>query len=361
MTFTRIIGPEELVAGFRILPALDQPWVQGFLSHGKRLIPQVRTKLDGKDRLGGLAVRLNWGRNNYRVMPGLYACGNPNRESPVLVSANYKLSFDALRMSLPNLDAWILVLDTKGINVWCAAGKGSFGTAELINKIKTVHLRDIVEHRNLVLPQLAAPGVSAPELARRLGWRITWGPVRASDLPTFLDTGMRATPEMRRVRFGMRERLTLVPVELVQAWPILAAGLVVTGIAALISSPDSSAVLSRTLMATFGTWVVAGLGFPALLPWLPGKAFALKGALLGLVWGLTAVPLLAAGPWFGPALIMATTAGLSFTGMNFTGASTFTSQTGALFEVNRAIIPQTVAMLAATVLAILGLVLRGQS
>jgi len=66
-------------------------------------------------------------RMSYAISPGLYAVGNPTKESDVFVSANYKLSFDVLRRELKGFNAWILVLDTKGINVWCAAGKGTFG------------------------------------------------------------------------------------------------------------------------------------------------------------------------------------------------------------------------------------------
>ena len=71
-----------------------------------------------------------WGINRmaHRVEPGLYALGNPTRDSSVFVTANYTLSFDALRAALDGRDVYILVLDTQGINVWCAAGKGTFGT-----------------------------------------------------------------------------------------------------------------------------------------------------------------------------------------------------------------------------------------
>ena len=64
----------------------------------------------------------------FAVDPGLYALRNPGEQAPVLVTANYKMSFDRLRQALPGRDAWILVLDTNGINVWCAAGKGTFAT-----------------------------------------------------------------------------------------------------------------------------------------------------------------------------------------------------------------------------------------
>ena len=53
------------------------------------------------------------------------------------------MSFDALRSCLGGLDAWILVLDTEGINVWCSAGKGSFGTAELVSRMAKVKLASI--------------------------------------------------------------------------------------------------------------------------------------------------------------------------------------------------------------------------
>jgi acetyl-CoA decarbonylase/synthase complex subunit gamma len=85
---------------------------------------------------------------DYSIEPGLYALGAPDRESPVLVSANYKMSFDELRSALPGRDLWILVLDTKGINVWCAAGKGTFGTEELVKRIASSGLSQVVAHRS---------------------------------------------------------------------------------------------------------------------------------------------------------------------------------------------------------------------
>jgi len=36
---------------------------------------------------------------------------------------------------MPGRNLWILILDTKGVNVWCAAGKGTFGTEELVFRI----------------------------------------------------------------------------------------------------------------------------------------------------------------------------------------------------------------------------------
>ena len=104
----------------------------------------MKTALSSQDIWGTVKVRSGFTRNNYKVAPGLYCVGNPGPASPVLVTANYKLSFDTLRSAMDPLDAWILVLDTRGINVWCAAGKGTFSTAEVVRRVKIVGLEKIV-------------------------------------------------------------------------------------------------------------------------------------------------------------------------------------------------------------------------
>ena len=164
-------------------------------------VPSVSTSLSYKDTLGAWKARWDIGRMNYMVEPGLYAVGNPDNDSPTLVSANYKLTFDTLRKNLSDLDCWLLILDTKGINVWCAAGKGTFGTDELVNRIEAVGLSKIVTHRKLVLPQLGAPNVNAHEVARRTGFSVAYGPVRASDIKTFISSGYKATKDMRTINF----------------------------------------------------------------------------------------------------------------------------------------------------------------
>jgi len=144
------------------------------------LVPRVGTKLTTADRWGAMRMRMGIGRMDYRVLPGLYAVGTPGAASPVLVTANYKLTFDILRAGLSGLDAWILVLDTHGVNVWCAAGKGTFSTEE-VDRVQEARLGELVRHRVLILPQLGAPGVAAHEVKRRCGFGVEYGPVRAQN------------------------------------------------------------------------------------------------------------------------------------------------------------------------------------
>jgi hypothetical protein len=315
------------------------PWIEGFTSAGGRRIPVVSTRLSPRDIAGALKVRWNIGRKHYAVPPGLYAAGAPDPQSPVLVTASYKLTFDLLRRELGGINAWIMVLDTRGINVWCAAGKGTFGTRELEQRILAVRLDEVVAHRTLILPQLGAPGVSAPQVRKDAGWHVKYGPVLARDIPAYLAAGMKKNDAMRHVPFGLAERMTIAPVELVQAWPLLAA--IVAG-AALFGLPFDAAWLGRALSAAvplLGAVLAGTILFPALLPFIPFKAFALKGALLGAVWGGAAGVVLHA-PWVTAAAFVLLCAPITaFLSMNFTGSSTFTCQPGAALEVRRGIIP----------------------
>jgi CO dehydrogenase/acetyl-CoA synthase gamma subunit (corrinoid Fe-S protein) len=149
----------------------------------------ISTQLRFIDYLGAVMVRWGINRGNYRVEPGLYAAGTPDPDSDVFVTANYKLSFDTLRKNLTGLNCWILVLDTKGINVWCAAGKGTFGTNELVNRIKHVSLTAVVNHKRLILPQLGATGVAAHKVKELTGFNVHYGPVRAADITKFIENG----------------------------------------------------------------------------------------------------------------------------------------------------------------------------
>ncbi len=329
-------------------PLHDSGWISGNVRTAFGEIPVVKTTLDFKDKLGSWEARWGIGRARFRITPGLYAVGQPTEKSRVFVSANYKMSFDRLRSNLHGIDGWIMVLDTKGINVWCAAGKGTFGTDEIVRRIKATRLEEIVSHRKLIVPQLGAPGVSAHKVKELSGFRIIFGPIRAEDIPTFLEAGRKTTPPMRRVNFTFGNRLTLIPNELVTSakYVLFAAAcfLLLSGFGSGIYSLDRvvtyGLVSALILLAAF----IMGTILPqALLPWIPGQAFALKGAWVGLLlaaaiwWGASVYPgsfknTLMLISWF--FMIPAT---VSFIAMNFTGSSTYTSLSGVLKEMKYAL------------------------
>jgi hypothetical protein len=329
-------------------PRLDQPFVIGRVKTFAGDVPRVSAELIWADHWGAIKVRWGVGRMRFTVDPGLYALGNPGAESAVLVTANYKMSFDALRRALPGLDAWILVLDTKGINVWCAAGKGTFGTEELVGRIQSSGLERVVAHRKIILPQLSGPGVAAHQVKKLSGFQAVFGPVRAEDLPGYLSAGCRATPAMRRKPFPFRERAVLIPIELVQA---LKPALLVMVAFFLLSGFGGSAGYGANLrtqgcwsaLAIFSALLTGAVLTPLLLPWIPGRAFSFKGGLLGLIAAGSLVLLKGyfSGTEFrlleGLAWLLLVPAISAYLAMNFTGASTYTSLSGVKREMRWAV------------------------
>ena len=296
-------------------------------------------------------------RSNYAIPPGLYTINAPTADSPILVTANYKLSFDHLRRVLEGISAWLLVLDTKGINVWCAAGKGTFGTEELVNRLHENQMAQRVTHRIVIVPQLGAPGVAAHDVQQQTGFKVVYGPVYARDLPAFLSAGLRAEPQMRRIGFSLRERLAVVPVELVQRFPQALVLLFV-----LIASAGLGQNRCQDI-GEQGPWIALAVGsncvmglvlIPALLPYLPGRAFAWKGLVAGLLLGFVLV-------WYWPfSVLSALSVGLlsmascSFLSLMFTGCTPYTSASGVRSEMRWALPLQGI-------LAVLGLVGWGVS
>lgn len=329
------------------LTDIEYPFIIGYTESACGRIPLVSPHLSIQDWIGTAKVRTGFNRDTYRVVPGLYGIGRPTSDSPVLITGNYKLTFDALRSSLPGQDAWILIIDTHGINVWCAAGKGTFSTDNVIRSMAKSRLSRLVTHRTVILPQLAAPGVSAPKVSGTTGFKAVFGPIRASDIPKFLSTGMQATPAMREVSFDWKERLVLTIIEVDHAWKIalITAGLSLASVLPyLISAPQ----------ALFGalafTWTIYLLGIftgTVLVPWalpvIPFRSFILKGyaaalpvALLmipGVLPGTAMTPLGLTGLWLCAASVSA------WQSLNFTGSTVYTGHSGVRREIALGIRP----------------------
>jgi hypothetical protein len=318
---------------------MKNSFLTGNVSISNSVVPLISTNIEFSDFLGAVMVRWGINRDNYRVSPGLYAIGTPDTESDVFVSANYKLSFDALRKSLSGMNGWILVLDTKGVNVWCAAGKGTFGTKELVNRIKLTSLERIVSHKRLILPQLGATGVAAHKVKEETGFNVHYGPVRAYDIKKFISEGYRADKEMRRVTFRFKDRIKLIPNDFMYgkfyllgaiALLFLISGLSDKGISYRDFEGDGGPSILSVLLAYIAGIVIT----PMFLPYIPGRRFSLKGFYSGtlvfillFLLKLTGSNIFETLSWF---LII--TAISSFLAMNFTGSSTYTSLSGVKKE-----------------------------
>ncbi|MHB9111164.1 MAG: mercury methylation corrinoid protein HgcA [Thermoleophilia bacterium] len=302
----------------------------------------VSAEISRTERWEHFKCRVGAFRDKYIVAPGLYAVGEPDANADVLISANYKLSFDALRRELEGLNVWILVLDTKGINVWCAAGKGTFGTEELVKRIHQEQLDRVVNHRRLLLPQLGAVGVNSGEVRRRTGFKVSFGPVLASDIPAYVRAGFKKTPEMSTVRFNMLDRLILTPMEInpfMKKFPWFVVGvLFLFGLQreGILFSSAWNRGLPFLLLGLVA--IIAGAFItPVLLPFIPFRSFAIKG----LITGAFAVFLASLAPVIADSqddlLLRIVTflffpAASSYMALQFTGATTYTGMSGVRKE-----------------------------
>jgi NAD-dependent dihydropyrimidine dehydrogenase PreA subunit len=198
---------------------------------------------------------------------GVRAVGNPGRSSPVLLTGNYDLTVRRVVRALGGVDAWLVVASSRGVNVWCAASGGHLGTHQVVTALKLAGLEDRVFHREVILPQLAATGVEAKEVRRRTGWIARFGPADARDIPAYLAAGKRKDAAMRRVRFGLRERL-----EMAVAWAAP-----ISAVVALAAALFARRWLGDSVAMVWAIAVAAFLVFDRM-PWAESARRALLAA-----------------------------------------------------------------------------------
>lgn len=326
-------------------------------------VPQLASALTLADTLKRWSLRWGFARESSAVPPGLYRIGEPSQDAPVVVTCNYRMTVDLVRRDLSGVDAWLLVLDTRGINVWCAAGKKTFGTDELVRRVFAVHLADHAGHETLIVPQLGAVGVDARRVRQLTGYRVVWGPVRSADLRAFIDGGMKATPQMRAVTFPLAARLALVPMELLPGLKYALYSILALLVLAVLGGSIGSRAFApqAALMALFPStlavllaMVAGAVAVPLLLPWLPGRAFTVKGAVAGAAAGLAGLLALPGmlglmSPWGWTAVLLSVSALASFVAVNFTGSTPYTSPSGVEAELRRALPIHGIALAIAAV------------
>jgi hypothetical protein len=331
-------------------------WITGNLTTDAGTVPIISADLTRSDAWEHLKCRISSFRNNYVVQPGLYAVGAPDGGSEVFVSANYKLSFDVLRKALKGLNVWVLVLDTEGVNVWCAAGKGTFGTEELIQRISVTKLDKVVNHRRIIVPQLGAPGIGSHIVQKASGFKVFYGPVRAGDIRAYLAAGYRATRSMRTVEFPLIDRLILTPMEINPAMKKYYPWYALIMLAVFGLQPGGilfrDAVAGGLPFLLLGlTAILAGAFFtPALLPFIPFRSFAIKGWITGILFTILFEQLM---PWHLNATLRAFTylffpMASSYIALQFTGSTTFTGISGVKKEL-RVSIPLYIGGVAASI------------
>ncbi|MFX1328565.1 MAG: methyltransferase domain-containing protein [Promethearchaeota archaeon] len=148
------------------------------------------------------------------IEPGIYQSGNPNEKSQIIVTANYDFTYIKVMRNLKGIDAWVLCVDSNGINVWCAARGDDFGNKQLLEVVEATEIRNITKKKTLLLPQLSAGGVAIPELpinSEKFPFRVKYGPVWSKHIPKFLEDKPAKKPEkMRLAKFTLFHRIRAV-------------------------------------------------------------------------------------------------------------------------------------------------------
>ena len=157
----------------------------------------------------------------HRTRPGLRAIGEPDAAAPILVTGNFTLTVRRMMKTLEGRDVWLLVADSQGINVWCAAGGGHLTHHEVVAAVRACAISSRVSHRMLILPQLAATGVEPHKITATTGFETRWGPARLEDLPAYLDRGYRTVKRDRYMRFPLWERMEMAVMWAAPMTPIL--------------------------------------------------------------------------------------------------------------------------------------------
>ncbi|MDK2892433.1 HgcAB-like fusion protein [Methanohalophilus sp.] len=192
---------------------------------------------------------------------GLIKIGNPDSNSPVILTCNYHLTVEKVRRALDGMDVNLLVANSRGINVWCSAAGGLFTNHDVVSVLKTSGIEEIVDHRNVILPQLAATSIEGNIIQKKTGWKVTWGPVYADDLPHFIKNNFKKTVEMRKVKFSLVQR-----VEMAVAWAFPITVIMIP----IMSIFWSSAVFSLTLLIWFLSFSIF-VSFPLYADYLSSE------------------------------------------------------------------------------------------
>ena len=254
----------------------------------------------------------------HRAPTGLVRIGTPGRASPVLVTGNFTLTIRRLVRALDGHDAWLLCANSKGINVWCAAGGGHLTHHDVISVLRTSRIGERVDHRELILPQLCATGVERRKVASVTGWSPRWGPARLEDLPAFLDRGRRVARTDRFMRFPFWERMEmavtwawmLVVFAAAVAWGLGSWALAASAITAIVcivggifATLPWIVVTGAVRWFTFGAFAAGGFAvgagvLAALGSATPVYSWAVAGAAV-VAMGVLSIDLAGTTPWYG--------------------------------------------------------------
>ncbi len=235
------------------------------------------------------------------IEPGIYQSGKPDDNSPIIVTANYLYTYIKVMRSLKGIDAWVLCVDSKGINVWCAARGDNFGNNQLIEAVGATDIAKITKKKTLILPQLSAGGIASPVLkseAPDFPFNVLFGPVWAKHLPKFLkERPARKPDKMKLAKFTASHRFraaithTTFLIRKIFLMPIIGLFFILIGLALFNTIPISKLWLVGEILL----WII--ITNVIIMVIFPITNFTRKFITKGCIYGVINVFLLGSVSW----------------------------------------------------------------
>jgi len=121
-----------------------------------------------------------------QIEPKLYSVGSADKNSPVLVTTNFSLTYYTVlgEVEASKIPSYILSVDTEGMSVLTAWAAEKFTPAKISESVNKFAVKDAVSHNRLIIPGYVA--VLSGELEEESGCKIIVGPKEAAGIPSFL-------------------------------------------------------------------------------------------------------------------------------------------------------------------------------
>jgi acetyl-CoA decarbonylase/synthase complex subunit gamma len=152
----------------------------------------VLSDFQGESLFPLLVLRMNLFTDPQRPLAtteGIYKIGNPDGNSPVLLTSNFSLTYFIVSGEMENsrMPSYLLVKDTEGLSVMTAWAAGKFGADTIATFIKKIGIKDEVKHQKLIIPGYIA--IESGSLEEELpDWEILIGPREGAHIPAYLKT-----------------------------------------------------------------------------------------------------------------------------------------------------------------------------
>jgi len=113
-----------------------------------------------------------------------YTVGTPGRDSPLIVTSNFALTYYSVSEDLEaaGISAYVLAVDTGGLAVTVALAAEKLTAQSIKEALNSV--KDLVNHKKVIIPGAAAQ--LKTDLEKSTGWTVLTGPQDSSGLSEFL-------------------------------------------------------------------------------------------------------------------------------------------------------------------------------